>query len=312
MAQSNEHPLKIGIFLPAFEYMMDGKTARWNDLLAMVRRAEELGFDSAWIPEHFIFHFDKPSAWTGHTDGGAWECWSLLAALAAATTRIELGPLVSCTSFHNPALLAKMADTIDEISGGRLILGLGAGWNKEEFRAFGYPFDHRASRFEEAITIIHTLLHEGMIDFEGKFYQARECELRPRGPRAAGPPILIGTTSPRMLRLTARYADFWNVDLWGNRVPAEMVPIRAAVDAACVEVGRDPATLGRTLALTINPLGRMDVPAHEAITGSPEELAHMLRGFKQEGISHIQVLLLPDTRASLEAFAPTLELLRRG
>jgi probable F420-dependent oxidoreductase len=302
--------LKIGLFLPAFEYMMDGRTARWADLLAMVRRAEDLGFDSVWVPEHFLFHFDQPNTWTGHTDGGAWECWSLLAALAATTTRIELGPLVSCTGFHNPALLAKTADTIDEISGGRLILGLGAGWNNEEFRAFGFPFDHRVSRFEEALTIIHGLLHDGAIDFEGTYYQARDCELRPRGPRAAGPPIMIGTKSPRMLGLTARFADLWNFDLWGNRRPAELVPIREAVDAACVEAGRDPATLGRTLGLTINPLGRTDIPAHDAITGSPQELAHLLRGFQQEGISHFQVLLLPDSFASLEAFAPTLELLR--
>ena len=310
MDQSTAPQLKIGIFLPAFEYMMDGQTARWTDILAMVRRAEDLDFDSAWIPEHLIFHYDQPDTWTGHADGGAWECWSLLAALAAATTRIELGPLVSCTSFHNPALLAKMADTIDEISGGRLILGLGAGWNEQEFRAFGFPFDHRVSRFEEAITIIHTLLHKGAIDFDGTFYQARECELRPRGPRSAGPPILIGTTRPRMLRLAARFADLWNVDMWGNHTPAEMVPLREAVDAACLDVGRDPATLGRTLGLTINPLGRADIPAHQAIRGSPEELARLLRGFEHEGISHIQVLLLPDSPASLDAFAPTLELLR--
>jgi alkanesulfonate monooxygenase SsuD/methylene tetrahydromethanopterin reductase-like flavin-dependent oxidoreductase (luciferase family) len=308
---ATSHRLKIGIFLPAFEYMMDGRTARWTDLLAFVRRAEDLGFDSARVPEHFLFHFDQPNTWTGHADGGAWECWSLLAALAATTTRIELGPLVSCTGFHNPARLAKMADTIDEIAGGRLILGLGAGWNSDEFRAFGFPFEHRVSRFEEAIKIIHTLLHEGAIDFQGTYYQARECELRPRGPRSAGPPILIGTKSPRMLHLTAQYADFWNFDLWGNHIPAEIEPLRASVDAACVQVGRDPVTLGRTLGLTINQLGRTDIPTHEAITGAPEELAGLLRGFEQEGISHIQVLLLPDSFASLEAFAPTLELLRR-
>jgi probable F420-dependent oxidoreductase len=306
------HRLKIGIFLPAFEYMLDGQTARWTDILTLVQRAEQLGFDSAWVPEHFLFHFDQPNAWTGHTDGGAWECWSLLAALAAATTRIELGPLVSCTSFHNPALLAKMADTIDEIAGGRLILGLGAGWNHDEFRAFGFPFDHRASRFEEAVTIIHTLLHQGTIDFDGTYYQARACELRPRGPRAAGPPILIGTTRPRMLRLTARYADFWNVDLWGQHGPAEVAALRPSVDAACVAVGRDPTTLGRTLGLSMNPLGRDDIPTHEAIRGAPEELAQVLQAFAAEGITHIQVLLLPCSLASLEAFAPTLEVLKRA
>jgi probable F420-dependent oxidoreductase len=312
MEKSTARQLKVGIFLPAFEYMMDGQTARWADLLTIVQRAEDLGFDSVCLGEHLIFHFDQPHPWLGHTDGGAWECWSILAALAAVTKRIEIGPLVSCTSFHNPAVLAKMADTIDEISGGRLILGLGAGWNNDEFRAFGFPFDHRVSRFEEALTIIHTLLHQGRIDFEGTYYQARECELRPRGPRPAGPPILIGSSGRRMLGLAARYADLWNRDLWGNPSPTDVKPLRDAVDAACVEVGRDPASLGRTLGFTINALGRIDIPAHEAIRGSPEQLAHLLRAFEQEGISHIQVCLLPNTLASLEAFAPTLELLNRG
>jgi probable F420-dependent oxidoreductase len=304
------HPLKVGIFLPFVEYMMDGRTPRWTDILAMAQEAENLGFDSLWLGEHLIFHFPEPHPWSGHAEGGPWECWSLLAALAAATKRIEIGPLVGCTSFHNPALLAKMADTIDEISGGRFILGLGAGWNEDEYRAFGFPFDHRASRFEEAITIIHALLHEGRVDFAGAYYQARECELRPRGPRPNGPPILIGTTGPRMLRLAARYADLWNVDLWGYHQPDEIGPLRTMVDEACAAVGRDPATLGRTVALNINPTGRTDIPETEAIRGSAEELVGILRAFAQEGISHIQVCLLPNSLASLEAFAPTLELLR--
>ena len=315
------HPLKVGLFLPFADYMMDGRTPRWSDLLALAQEAESLGFDSLWLGEHLIVHLPEPHPWfpvpASHpwpdpVPVGVWECWSLLAALAAATTRIEIGPLVGCTSFHNPALLAKMADTIDEISGGRFILGLGAGWNEDEYRAFGFPFDHRASRFEEAIAIIHALLHEGYVDFAGAYYQARECELRPRGPRPNGPPILIGTTGPRMLRLAAQYADVWNVDLWGYRQPDEIGPLRAMVDDACAAVGRDPATLERTIALNINPTDRTDIPETEAIRGSAEELACTLRAFAQEGISHIQVYLLPNSLASLEAFAPTLELLRSG
>src|SRR5262245_58433570 len=181
MDHPTKRPLKIGVFLPFAEYMMGGETSRWTDLMAMTQRAEELGYDSAWLGEHLLARFPEPVEWAGgHATLGAWNCWSLLAALAAVTKRIELGPLVACTSFHNPALLAKMADTVEEISGGRLILGLGAGWHAPEYQAFGYPFDHRASRFEEAITIIHSLLRTGQIDFAGQYYQARECELRPR------------------------------------------------------------------------------------------------------------------------------------
>src|SRR5438046_2801072 len=127
-----------------------------------------------------------------------WEGWSLLSALAASTRRVELGTLVVATSFRNPALLAKIADTVDEISGGRLVLGLGAGWHEPEYLAFGYPFDHRVSRFAEAIAIIHGLLRDGCVDFDGTYSSPRDCELRPRGPRPQGPPIMIGSTSPRM------------------------------------------------------------------------------------------------------------------
>ena len=133
----------------------------------------------------------------------------MMAALAAATSRVTIGPLVACTSFHNPALLAKQAATIDEIAGGRFVLGLGAGWNETEFRAFGFPFDHRVDRFEEAFTIIRTLLQEGAIDFDGRFYQARDCELLPR-PRPGGPPLLIGSNGPRMLRIAAPHVQAWN------------------------------------------------------------------------------------------------------
>ena len=177
-------PCKIGVFLPLIENQGVQGTPPWRDLLAMTQRAEQLGFDSVWVPDHVLFRHP------GQETVGVWEAMSMLSALAAATNKIELGPLVLCVGFRNPALLAKMADTIDEISGGRFILGLGAGWHKPEYDAFGYPFDHRYARFEEALTIIHGLLHDGAVDFEGTYYQARDCELRPRGPpsgRAANP-----------------------------------------------------------------------------------------------------------------------------
>ena len=196
-------PLKVGLLLPVIEGTMAGDTPRWTDVLAIARRAEELGFDSLWVSDHLLFRLpgreQKPV--------GMWEGWTLLAALAAATSRIELGPFVSCMSFRNPALTAKMADTIDEISGGRLILGLGAGWHEPEYTAFGFPFDHRASRFEEGFTIIRSLLRDGHVDFAGEWHQARDCELRPRGPRPQGPPLMIGTKGPRMLRMTLPHVD---------------------------------------------------------------------------------------------------------
>lgn len=297
-------PLKVGVNLPTVEGTLAGKTAGWADLLAFAQRAEALGFDSLWVPDHLLLE------WEGQRRG-IWECWSLLAALAAVTNRVELGPLVACTSFRIPTLLAKMADTVDEISGGRLVLGLGAGANGPEHHAFGAPNDHRVDRFEEALQIIVPLLRTGHADFAGQYYQARGAELRLRGPRPGGLPILIGAKSPRMLRLAATYADLWNAQ-GPLRQPKDIIPLRAAGDGACAEVGRDPATLGRSASVVV------DLPSAQGKQGarpdpaSPEEIAEMLRGYAREGLSHVQLWLSPNTIAGLESFAAVLDLLDHG
>jgi probable F420-dependent oxidoreductase len=286
-------------------------TPRWADIRLMARRAEELGFDSVWVEDHLLFRHD------GGPAQGVWEGWALLAAIAAVTSRVEIGPLVSCVSFRHPAVLAKQADTIDEISGGRLVLGLGAGWHAAEYEAFGLPFDHRVGRFEEALRIVHALLREGHVDFDGRYHRLRGCELRPRGPRPAGPPILIGSIGERMLGLLARYGDAWNAYFThtGNQ-PAGVAPLRARVDAACREAGRDPATVARTAAVFVDMApGRRaspPLPAHwtfAPLAGSPERLAAELHAYAQEGIGHVQLWLEPNTLESLEAFAPVLALL---
>ncbi len=231
-----------------------------------------------------------------------------------ATNRIELGTLVACTGFRNPALLAKMADTLDEISGGRLILGLGAGDSLFEHRAMGYPADHLVSRFEEALTIICRLLREGALDFAGTYYRVDGFELRPRGPRPDGPPILLGTLAnrPRMLRLTAQHADIWNGWVVFGRSHPDVVPaMREQVDTTCRLQGRDPATLARSLTVQIALLGQ-HFPASDPLTGSPEELAASLRALATEGIDRVQVFLVPTTPATVERFGVVLDLLDRG
>jgi alkanesulfonate monooxygenase SsuD/methylene tetrahydromethanopterin reductase-like flavin-dependent oxidoreductase (luciferase family) len=305
-------PLKVGVQLPEVE-----REVRWPELLDMTRALEDLGYDSVWAGEHLLYR------WQDRAPRGPWEAWAMLAALAAVTTRIELGPLVACTAFHNPAVLAKRADTIDEVSGGRLILGLGAGWNETEFRAFGIPFDHRIDRFEEAFAIIGGLLRDGAIDFDGTYYQARDCELLPRGPRAAtgGPPLMIGSNGQRMLRITAPLVDSWNT--WyadtGNS-PAGIAPLREKVDEAARAAGRDPAEIERTVAVQVRMPGgtgrtmgntedKQDV---EPLAGTPEGMADELRAYAREGIGHVQLVLDPITRESIEGFAPVLALLDRG
>jgi alkanesulfonate monooxygenase SsuD/methylene tetrahydromethanopterin reductase-like flavin-dependent oxidoreductase (luciferase family) len=303
-------PLKVGLILPETERQMNGGSARWSDLRQMAQLGEQIGADSLWITDHLIQR--NP----GEDPRGMWECWSLISALAAVTETPEIGTLVLCSSFRNPTLLAKMADTVEEISGGRLILGIGAGWHKPEYDAFGYPFDHRTGRFAEAIAILTGLLRHGHVDFQGTYYEARDCELRPRGPRPNGPPIVVGASNagPRMLDLSARYADGWNT--WfsstGNTVEG-LLPLLARVDAACEAAGRDPRTLERSAAVIV------EVGPHEPsamtgppISGSSADIADVLRAHAAAGLSHVQVWLEPNTPAGIEAFAPVLEELDRA
>jgi probable F420-dependent oxidoreductase len=309
MSAGSGRPLKVGIQLPEVE-----REVRWTELLDMTRAIEDEGFDSIWVGEHLLYRWpDRPAR-------GPWEAWTLMAAIAAATSRVELGPLVACAGFHNPALLAKQAATIDEISAGRFVLGLGAGWNQVEFDAFGFPFDHRIDRFEEAFTIIATLLREGAIDFDGRYFQARDCELLPRGPRPTGPPLLIGSKGPRMLRIALPQADAWNV-WWADtgNSPAGVPPLRDTVDDAARDVGRDPASIERTVAVLVQlpgGAGRVDgsglAAGVRALAGPASVIADELRAYAREGIGHVQLVVDPITTASVRSLGPVLRELDRG
>jgi probable F420-dependent oxidoreductase len=311
-ASPSSRPLRVGVQLPEVE-----RVVRWAEYASMARQAEDLGYDSIWVGEHLLYRYADGSS------RGPWEAWTLMAALAAATSRVRIGPLVACVGFHNPAVLAKQADTLDEISGGRFVLGLGAGWNDIEFRAFGIPFDHRISRFEEAFTIIRTLLREGAIDYEGQFFSARDCELWPRGPSAGrgGPPLLIGSNGERMLRITAPHVDAWNSWYSDTRNSPEGIgPLRDRVDAAAREAGRDPADIERTVAVQVRLTGgkgremgnTSEAQRVQPVAGTSEEIAAELRRYADEGIAEVQLILDPITRESLDEFGPVLELLDRG
>jgi len=287
------------------------REVRWPEIVAMARLGEQVGFDSVWVGDHLLYRDETYGA------RGPWEAWTTLAGIAASTSRIAIGPLVACTSFHNPAMLAKLAATVDEISGGRLILGLGAGWNETEYRAFGFPFERRVARFAEAFTIIRSLLRDGRVDFEGEFYSARDCELVPR-PRPGGPPLMVGSMGERMLALTMPYVDGWNAWFsWTGNRPAGVAALREKVDAACAAVGRKPAEVQRTVAVLVSlpgATGRREADPSQAVApleGRPEEIADGLRAYAREGIGHVQVVIDPITPASLEALGPVLENLDR-
>jgi probable F420-dependent oxidoreductase len=264
---------------------------------------EAAAFDAIWVYDHLLYR------WPGRATDGIWECWTMLSALAEATDRVELGTLVACTQFRNPALLAKMAVTLDEVSGGRFTLGVGAGWHRPEFDAFGFPFDHRVGRFEEALQIIAPLLREGRVDFAGRYYATRDCEMIPRGPRRSGPPLLIAGAGPRMLELTARYGDCWNTAWYATPDGA-----RSALEgmrSACERVGRNPETIDLTVsvALAYPDLGGNSSRAN-SLSGTADQIATALRGYADLGVSQVMVEFAPYNIAALERFAAAVDAYR--
>lgn len=298
--------MKIGAVILLMELSGLERALTWNEIRWTGRHCEELGFDSIWIYDHLLYRSPK-----GKTTG-IWEGWSMLSALAACTEKVELGTLVACNSFRNPALLAKMAHTVDEISGGRLILGVGAGWNQPEYEAFGYPFDHRVDRFEEALQILRPLLKEGRVNFEGKYYSARDCEIAPKSPRPGGPPLMIGGGKPRMLRLTAQYADLWNVGYMS--IPRSIEKELKALHKACKEVGRDPASLQQTYMVSLawpDLLGWEKPKKRGWLSGTAEELAAVLAEYEARGADHLMFHIKPSTPEGYERLARAVELYRR-
>jgi len=298
-------PLRVGVQLPEVEWEVP-----FDELIAMARAAEAVGFDSIWVGDHLLY--DLP-----HGPRGPWEAWTTLAALAASTERVLLGPLVASAGFHSPAMLAKQAATVDAISNGRLVVGLGAGWNEREYRAFGLPFDHRVDRFEEAFTIIRTLLRDGRADFAGRYHRVEDCVLHPRPTQPNGPPLMVGSIGPRMLSITLPHVDAWNV-WWSDfgNTPEGFVAVKAAVDRAAESAGREPNDVQATCAVLVQLpggtgriMGSYGGRLVEPVGGSPAQIADRLRAFAAAGAAHVQLVVDPITRASIESLAAMLSIL---
>ncbi len=290
--------MKIGLVIPLAQDE-HGQALTWDEIATRAQQAESSGYDSVWLYDHLFHRFD------GHRTVGFHECWTVLSALAAVTERVELGTTVLCAGFRNPALLAKMATTLDSIANGRLILGIGAGWHEPEFDGFGLPFDHRVSRFEEALQVIRPLLREGSVSFDGRYHHADNCEILPGSVRPEGPPILVGAFGPRMMRLTARYADQWTIDWLGP--PVRVREQLGKVHDACREEGRDPATLAITGGVTIaypdlgELPGWMSVPG-SYLTGEAEDLGVQLAAYSGLGVDHLITNLYPFTEAAVARY----------
>jgi probable F420-dependent oxidoreductase len=262
------------------------------DLLQEVRAAEDAGWHGVWFADHYM-----PNTSDGTpARGDAYECWALLPALAAVTSRVRIGTLVSPTSVHHPALLAKRAATIDRLSGGRMVLGLGAGWQVNEHHAYGIelePPGKRVSRFEEAIQVVRSMLAEDVTTFHGACYDITDAPCDPK-PVQAPLPILVGTRSPRMLRITARYADEWNT--WAT--PEEAAGHRTALMAACEAAGRDPATMRTTVNALIDLDGGPPSAGRAVLAGSAGQLTDQLGRYAELGFDEF---ILPDWNLGADA-----------
>ena len=300
--------MKIGLLVYTANEREELRKRPYDTIRAIVKKAESDGFDSIWLADHLLYH--PP----GEPVRGIWECWTILSALAEATQRVEIGTMVVCNSLRNPGVLAKMATAADEVSHGRLILGVGAGWNEPEYQAFGIPFDHRVDRFEEALQILKPMLHDGRVDFSGRYYQARNCVDLPRGPRPEGPPLLVGGEGPRMLKLAARYADLWNTGYMGK--PETMVAKISKIRAACVEVGRDPATIGITALIGLwFPDLQAEKPSsfeNPLLGNTAEEIAEAMRGYEKLDVRHIMFQCVPYTDESRRRLSEALKLYRES
>lgn len=291
-------PLRIGVQLPEVE-----RRVPWPELISMARAAEAVGFDSVWLGDHLLY--DLP----GGEMRGPWEVYTSLAALAAVTERVQLGSLVSSLGFHDPAMIAKMAATIDGISGGRFTLGVGSGWNEREYRAFGLPFDHRVDRFEEAYGLVRRLLAGETVTHTGTYYSLDRCLIDPPAVRAGGPLLMVGSNSPRMLSITVPTVHQWNVwwSIYGN-TPAGLAPVVADVRARTEAAGRNPDDVEATACVYVQVPGgtgrTMGDPSMaervKPIVGNHAEVAEQLAAFADVGARELQLVVDPITQPAIE------------
>lgn len=286
----------------------------WENIRDQAFVAEAVGFNAVFVPDHLLYHSEE-----GNT--GCWESVSLAAGLAAVTSTIQIGHSMFNAPYRSPALVAKIAETLDEISGGRYILGIGAGnVPASEYAAFGIQADKRYSRFAEAIEIIHELLKSGRVDFAGEYWSARNADLVLRGPRPQGPPIVIAAWGPKMMHLTARFADVWNGWVPVEQGPSveSFRPMVAELERACQEVGRDPATLRRSLDIQVDQLGLCD-EGEKPIAGSSEEIAEAILAFQEIGVDEVRCYpywpmpeMPGDRQKMIESMAKIVDLVHTG
>jgi probable F420-dependent oxidoreductase len=286
--------MKIGVMLPlGAGDGPDGGMPGWNDVRAVAEAAEQGGLDSVWIADHFLYRDPEGQIYGMH------ESWTLLTAVAAVTSRVVLGNMVLCASFRDPGLTAKMAATLDEVSGGRLILGVGAGWHDPEYEAFGLPTDHRVGRFEEWLEIVARMIRGETVTYEGTYYKVQDANLDPAPPHRI--PILVAGHRPRMMRLTAQWADLWNTAWYGTpneKVEEGLETLRQAIETAAKPANSVTATAG---IIVRDPDQQVADPSPQAI--EVQDLPAAITAYEKLGVEHLIISPEPMTPTTVERIA---------
>ncbi len=295
--------LGFGLVLPMFEQPIDGAAPRWSEIAALASRAEAVGLDTVWTADEIVWRFPE---WPGPR--GWWECLTMTGAIAASTASIQVGTWVLSALHRNPGIIASAAETLDEISGGRFVLGLGSGHGGGADE-FGYPTDKIVSRYAESLEIVVPMLRGQAVTFEGEFHRAERAEVLPHGPRPGQVPLMLGGHSPRTMTLAAKLADTWSAFATTSSLPNAFEPLTRALDRICESIGRDPASIGRSVGVFVEP---GDAKIAEglgfgaAITGSSDQIIETLAEFPAAGVTRVEIVPYPNTMETLELLAPVI------
>jgi alkanesulfonate monooxygenase SsuD/methylene tetrahydromethanopterin reductase-like flavin-dependent oxidoreductase (luciferase family) len=294
--------LGVGLVLLMVERPDDGAKPAWADIVEMARRGEELGADTVWVPDEILW---RDPEWPGPR--GWWDCLTMAGAIAASTSTVKVGTWVMSALQHRPGMVVRAAESLDEISGGRFVLGLGSGHGGGA-EDFGYPASKPVSRYLEALEIIVPLLRgESDVTFEGEFHQVKNADVRPRGPRPGRIPLMLGGHADRTMTAAARHADTWSGYARSSSLPDAFVEMTSQLDRICEGIERDPATIGRSVGVFVEPGNAKLAEATgfgAAISGSVEQITETIAGFSDVGVTRVEVLPWPATLDVVEQLAP--------
>lgn len=296
--------LKLGLVLPMLEDPKSGQTPSWSRIKSMAEDAETLAFDTVWVVDELL---TRVPSWGGPR--GWWECVSITGAVAASTSTVGVGTWVLSALHRNPGLTVKVAETLDEISGGRFLFGFGAGHAGDQGATFGYPEDVTVSRYEEALQILVPALRGETVSFDGAYHSSKDLEIRPRGPRGGRIPLMLAAHGPRTMRLAAAHADIWSGYATESSLPEWFEPMLKRLDEACADMEREPASLERSIGVFVEP-GTARTAEETGfgvpISGSTDQIVDTLGRFEEGGVDRVEIVPWPWDEKSLAAIEPAI------